>query len=107
MARACSSGALYHCTCALPPYALPEGNFKWGGCGDNVRWGTQFAKQFVDSAEREEIKVVKKVRDADENDEGIIKEKHAFKSKNYVSSMNLHNNKVGRRVKYLELLIVV
>lgn len=99
MARACASGALFHCTCALPPHALPEGNFKWGGCGDNVRWGTQFAKQFVDSTERDEVKVTKNTRDANgkENEE-TAKEKKTFKIKNHLSHMNLHNNRVGRRV---------
>ncbi|KDR22144.1 Protein Wnt-11 [Zootermopsis nevadensis] len=52
IARACSSGALFHCSCASPPRDPPNGNFKWGGCGDNVRWGSQFGKQFTDCAEK-------------------------------------------------------
>jgi len=52
IARACSAGTLFHCSCASPPRDPPNGNFKWGGCGDNVRWGTQFGKKFTDSAEK-------------------------------------------------------
>ncbi|CAG9825441.1 unnamed protein product [Phaedon cochleariae] len=53
MARACSGGALHHCTCAgKPTSAPPDDQFQWGGCGDNVEWGQQFAKRFVDNAEK-------------------------------------------------------
>lgn len=100
MARACASGALFHCTCALPPYEMPEGNFKWGGCGDNVRWGSQFTKQFVDSTDKEEKRPMKKIRNAEgkENLDETITDKKILKSKSYISNMNLHNNRVGRRV---------
>ncbi|XP_034239024.1 protein Wnt-11b-2-like [Thrips palmi] len=52
VARACAQGALPHCSCAGPPRDPPNGNFKWGGCGDNVRYGALLARQFADAAER-------------------------------------------------------
>ncbi|KAE8746364.1 wnt11 [Frankliniella occidentalis] len=52
LARACAQGALPHCSCAGPPRDPPNGNFKWGGCGDNVRYGAALARQFADAAER-------------------------------------------------------
>ncbi|KAK3912646.1 Protein Wnt-11b-2 [Frankliniella fusca] len=52
LARACAQGALPLCSCAGPPRDPPNGNFKWGGCGDNVRYGGALARQFADAAER-------------------------------------------------------
>lgn len=49
MARACSSGALFSCTCAQPPRERPNGNFKWGGCSDNLKWASRFVRQFVET----------------------------------------------------------
>nr|CAD7428480.1 unnamed protein product [Timema monikensis] len=82
IARACASGSLFHCSCASPPRDPPNGNFKWGGCGDNVRWGAHFSKQFTDSVERGG-----RNRDRDE--------KGRFRSR--LSAVNLHNNRAGRR----------
>ncbi|GLV37926.1 archease [Carabus blaptoides fortunei] len=96
MARACASGALFHCTCASPPHDPPSGNFKWGGCGDNVRWGAQFAKQFVDSIERNEGRASK--RDLEEKEQETPQEKKMKRIKAQLSAMNLHNNRVGRRI---------
>lgn len=98
MARACASGALFHCTCATPPHDPPSGNFKWGGCGDNVRWGAQFAKQFVDSIERNEGRAAK--RDLEEKQEETPQERKMKRIKAQLSAMNLHNNRVGRRVSF-------
>ena len=52
LARACAQGSLPHYSCAGPPRDPPNGNFKWGGCGDNVRYGALLARQFADAAER-------------------------------------------------------
>lgn len=102
MSRACASGALYHCTCALPPREPPRGSFKWGGCGDNVRWGSHFAQQFTDATERHglaEVGVPGRKRDA----EGAEKPETALERKMkrlqaQLAAMNLHNNRLGRRV---------
>lgn len=81
MAKACSSGNIQHCTCAnSPATSLPNEQFKWGGCADNVKWGMNFAKRFIDTIERYNSRIETK------------------KTRNYVAVMNLHNNRVGRKV---------
>lgn len=52
MAKACSSGALFSCTCAQPPRERPNGNFKWGGCSDNLKWASRFVRQFAENAKK-------------------------------------------------------
>ncbi|XP_047482319.1 protein Wnt-16-like [Penaeus chinensis] len=73
--QACSSGNLTDCSCDMSKQGLstPEG-WKWGGCSDNLRFGIQFARQFVDAPEKESHKKFKRVRNL----------------------MNLHNNEAGR-----------
>ena len=73
--RACSKGELQHCACDPTKRGTSSdhrGEFDWGGCSDNVRYGSHFSRMFVDAKER-------KVRDAK-------------------ALMNLHNNRAGRRV---------
>nr|XP_023021002.1 protein Wnt-11b-1-like [Leptinotarsa decemlineata] len=93
MARACSSGSLYHCTCASKPNIPSNEQFQWGGCGDNVKWGAQFAKRFIDNVEKYALENRKNKRSdaigSREEDEVL---------KNEVAAVNLHNNKVGRKV---------
>ena len=48
------------------------GDFIWGGCSDDIRYGIKFAEKFVDASETDR-------QDAR-------------------ASMNKHNNRVGRRV---------
>ncbi|GFG33089.1 hypothetical protein Cfor_12113 [Coptotermes formosanus] len=83
IARACSAGTLFHCSCASPPRDPPNGNFKWGGCGDNVRWGSQFGKQFTDSAEKRGARA---------------------EPRSTLAAVNLHNNRAGRRAVESSLL---
>lgn len=73
---ACSLGNLTECTCDMQRQGMPtpEG-WKWGGCSDNIRYGIQFARQFVDAPER-----------------AIQK-----KQRNVRNLMNLHNNEAGRK----------
>lgn len=77
--KACTAGNLTACTCDV---SVREGEhsvegWKWGGCSDNVKYGIQFSRQFVDA------------------EEAIRNEKSA----NIRNRMNLHNNEVGRKVK--------
>lgn len=74
--QACSSGNLTECTCDMSNQGktTAEG-WKWGGCSDNVMYGIQFSKDFVDAPESS---------------------KHT-KSQNIRNLMNLHNNDVGRQ----------
>ena len=50
-----------------------EQGFKWSGCSENVAYGMHFGRTFIDSSEYQ--------RDPQ-------------------ALMNLHNNKVGRRVSF-------
>ncbi|XP_044750174.1 protein Wnt-11b-1-like [Coccinella septempunctata] len=98
MARACSSGALYHCTCAVKPTETPNENFQWGGCGDNLKWGASFAKRFIDNAEKYVAKKTReKLKKRDNSFEGEEQRKYSL-LKTQMALINLHNNRVGRRV---------
>lgn len=59
-------------------FALPDGDWEWGGCGDNVHFGLRKSKEFLDSIRykrRSDIKTLVK----------------------------LHNNNAGRLVSYIFL----
>ena len=74
--QACSQGNLTSCGCdrsKVEGRYSPRG-WKWGGCSADIKYGLQFARIFVDAREIEE--------DAR-------------------SLMNLHNNRVGRKVRHL------
>lgn len=72
--RACSQGELNICNCDSKRGRDSDnkGNFDWGGCSDNIKYGIRFAKAFVDARE------------------GMVKDARAL--------MNLHNNRCGRMV---------
>uniref|UniRef100_A0AAU7EBU1 Protein Wnt n=1 Tax=Terebratalia transversa TaxID=34513 RepID=A0AAU7EBU1_TERTR len=74
--KACSTGQLPQCACddtKRPPSKSRDrkGIFTWGGCSDNVKFGIDFTKRFVDSKEK------------------ITRDGRAL--------MNLHNNRAGRK----------
>ncbi|XP_013783194.2 protein Wnt-1-like [Limulus polyphemus] len=78
--KACSTGALVDCGCDPHIRARDtKGRWEWGGCSDDIKHGSIFAKDFVDSGE-----------DRDSPD-GL---------------MNIHNNRAGRKAlrKNLEVL---
>lgn len=82
--QACSSGNLTECSCDAEKQGqtTPEG-WKWGGCSDNLHYGVQFARKFVDAPE--------KIKSQDIT----IKGKKAWSVR---MRMNLHNNEAGRQV---------
>lgn len=80
--QACTAGNLITCTCDV---SAREGEhtvegWKWGGCSDNVKYGIEFSRQFVDASEST----------------------RSEKSENIRNRMNLHNNEVGRKVNMEE-----
>ncbi|XP_070559478.1 protein Wnt-2b-A-like [Ptychodera flava] len=72
--RSCSNGDLRKCACDPSKHGKHRdklGEFDWGGCSDNIKYGSDFSRDFVDAKER-------KTRDAR-------------------ALMNLHNNRAGRK----------
>ena len=48
IARACSREEIKQCSCDNKERAAPEdGEFQWGGCGDNLQHGYNYAKRFA------------------------------------------------------------
>ncbi|XP_050308477.1 protein Wnt-11b-1-like isoform X2 [Anthonomus grandis grandis] len=88
LARACASGNLHQCTCAGRPTNPNTEQFQWGGCGDNVRWASQFSKKFVDNMEKKSLE--KREKSKEEGSKVAVQEA--------VAVINLHNNKVGRKM---------
>ncbi|XP_078607863.1 protein Wnt-4-like isoform X1 [Branchiostoma floridae x Branchiostoma japonicum] len=76
VARACSTGELQECSCSKaktkpPPGAESAGGeWEWGGCSHNIRFGDNLSKEFMDANE------------VAADDTGL---------------MNLHNNEAGRK----------
>ncbi|KAJ8309659.1 hypothetical protein KUTeg_011524, partial [Tegillarca granosa] len=76
IARACSIGVTTKCSCGALPNHPPNNDFKWGGCGDDVKFGIYFSEVFTDAALSKKGKV-----------------KNSKKAQ-----MNRHNNAVGRKI---------
>nr|AVK72348.1 Wnt-1 protein [Meara stichopi] len=81
ISRGCSKGEIETCGCdhsgglklnsdRKPPNLGPNEEYRWGGCADNVKFGYDFSRKFIDIVE---------------------------KSKDHRSLMNLHNNEAGRQ----------
>ncbi|KAK3098176.1 hypothetical protein FSP39_016897 [Pinctada imbricata] len=50
--RACAKGELDHCGCDVKVRRKDTaGQFEWGGCSENIRYGAKFSREFVDSKE--------------------------------------------------------
>ncbi|XP_076332222.1 protein Wnt-11b-2-like isoform X2 [Tachypleus tridentatus] len=49
VARACSAGNILSCGCGRVPSVQAQGDFKWGGCGDNLLHGIKFSRSFCNS----------------------------------------------------------
>uniref|UniRef100_A0A8D0F4C7 Protein Wnt n=1 Tax=Strix occidentalis caurina TaxID=311401 RepID=A0A8D0F4C7_STROC len=75
IAQACTSGELPLCSCGSVPSEVPGSDFRWGGCGDNLRYGLQLGTAFADSP----------LKSSKLGTQGL-------------KAMNLHNNAAGRQV---------
>ena len=55
MARSCSEGKMYTCSCDHQlEQPQQDAKWKWGGCSDNYKFGYKFSKRFTDSIEKGE-----------------------------------------------------
>ena len=82
IAKTCSQGLTTQCGCAPhPTEAPPEAQFSWGGCGDNVGYGSLVAELFADAN---------------------AKQKRNAK----ISLVNQHNNAAGRAVSTCDAIVV-
>lgn len=61
VAIACSRGDLIHCSCGDLPVHPPDGDFKWGGCGDNVKYALKFGVDFINAKRNKKKKSKEKV----------------------------------------------
>lgn len=74
--QACSLGALLQCSCHNHARDMAtDGEWEWGGCGDDVDFGYRKSQEFMDARRR------KKRRRGD-----------------FTTMIQLHNNEAGRRV---------
>ena len=79
--HACSTGRLETCSCGRDPkFKLKRSNWKWGGCSDNIAYGSRFSKSFTVAIENHRMKKYN-------NNKGTSQ-----------ALMNIHNTEVGRRV---------
>ena len=77
IAKTCSQGLTTQCGCAPHPNEdPPEADFSWGGCGDNVGYGSLVAELFADADSKK-------------------------KQNAKLSLVNRHNNAAGRTVSPL------
>ncbi len=72
--KACAIGATTKCGCGRLPSESPPGDFKWGGCGDDLSFGIDFSRYFADG--------------------NVNKRKRLSKRK----VVDVHNNAAGRKV---------
>lgn len=72
--RSCAKGELDNCGCDMKVRRKDtQGQFEWGGCSENTKYGAKFSRKFVDTKEST--------------------------TKSATSLMNLWNNEAGRKVK--------
>lgn len=80
IAKACTSGVTSKCSCGPMPNEPPPGEFKWGGCGDDISFGMIFSKWFTDAPWNKR-----------KNSKRML--------------VNMHNSAVGRKVGMQSLVV--
>jgi len=50
VAKACSAGTSVRCSCGAMSRDQPDGDFRWGGCNDDVAFAAEFSRTFTDAA---------------------------------------------------------
>lgn len=84
IAKACSKGDLGDCHCDRRWTNKgrgydQQGQFHWGGCSDNIPYSSNAARRFIDASDKP--------------------------SRDGRALMNLHNNRAGRKVS--EILMII
>ncbi len=76
--RSCSAGNMTECSCdmSLLGSGSPMEGWHWGGCSDDITFGTSFSRRFIDSS-------VKNI---------------SARGEETLFTMNLHNSEAGRQV---------
>ena len=49
VAKTCSAGTSIRCGCGAMPRDQPDGDFRWGGCNDDVVFAAQFSRTFTEA----------------------------------------------------------
>jgi len=90
---------LSSCGCGTHPDGT-DGTFKWSGCDDNVRWGVQFAKQFVKL--QNPMGTMRTPSAAEYGDDGLptanANDDAMSREQAAVAIVDQHNYKIGRKV---------
>lgn len=47
IARACANGTLRNCYCSIEDYSKERPDWKWGGCGDNIKAAQHITRKFM------------------------------------------------------------
>lgn len=82
VAKACAMGIAKRCGCGAIPNEPPPGDWKWGGCGDNIAHGSVFSRVFTEAP-------------------------YAKKKFSKARAVNIHNNRVGREVSDTWHIVIV
>ncbi|CAG5132837.1 unnamed protein product, partial [Candidula unifasciata] len=61
VARACARGLIPKCTCDESKHLDNAETWRWGGCGDNIRFGSRFTHKFLQLSRRTEKDIKSKV----------------------------------------------
>ncbi|KAL6953360.1 Protein Wnt-11 [Sarracenia purpurea var. burkii] len=110
ISRECSRSSISSCGCSAHPEDPPTDNFKWGGCGDNFQYASQFSKQFDAKKKPKPAKrtAIKKLKYSNyQNDQPPIQRQNTNDDANDVSleqntslleEVHNHNGDIGRNV---------
>ena len=91
--RSCRLGHLAECACETRrKRTQPARGWEWGGCNDDINFGIQLSKMFVDAPEYS-------------SRGGIVDRKMRSRKRASRYLMNLHNNEAGRLVGYYHYLL--
>ena len=88
--RDCSKGLIEDCGCdkSWPQHAHISSEFTWGGCSDNIAWGKEMSRKFIDVQEHPKP-IFKRKKNA--------RKRLRKRWKNEIT-VNLNNNRIGREV---------